>query len=153
MVKARTKKFKKTKEDCRAWIRCNRGGKPEKNSKSTGKRITDSVLIDCPFKIIAWRKTEEDLWQYKISHSGHNHRPTIEGSYNSLQQIARTREEENTIINQSRTGSKPSKVLISLRLGIDEENPLLKASDIYNIKAKERAEVLGTLTPVQALLR
>ena len=58
MVKACTKKLKKTKEDRRAWIRYNRGGKPEKNSKSTGKRITDSILIDCPFMIIAWRKTK-----------------------------------------------------------------------------------------------
>ena len=88
VVKGRTKKFKKTKLDRRAWIRCDRGGKPEKNSKSTGKRITDSVLIDCPFKIIAWRTTEEEIWQYEITYSGHNHGPTIEGSHDSLRKIA-----------------------------------------------------------------
>ena len=33
VVKGRTKKFKKTKLDRRAWIRCDRGGKPEKNSQ------------------------------------------------------------------------------------------------------------------------
>ena len=61
VLKARTKKFKKTKVDRRAWIRCDRGGKPEKNSKSKGKRITNSRLIDYPFLIIAARPTKSDL--------------------------------------------------------------------------------------------
>ena len=38
VVKERTKKFKKTKLDRRAWIQCNRGGKPEK------KLYSDSYL-------------------------------------------------------------------------------------------------------------
>ena len=153
VLKARTKKFKKTKLDRRAWIRCDRGGKPEKNSKSKGKRITDSRLMDCPFLIIAARPTESDLWTYEIIRRQHNHGPTIEGSHTSLRKIARTTDVEDTVINQSRTGSKPSKVLSSLRLGLDEENPMLKPSDVYNIKAKARSEALGSLTPVQALLR
>ena len=35
------------------WIRYDRGEKEEKNSKSTGKRITSSRLIDCKFQAIA----------------------------------------------------------------------------------------------------
>ena len=39
----------------KAWLRCDRGGKPEKNSKSMGKRLTSTRLNDCPFQAIAQR--------------------------------------------------------------------------------------------------
>ena len=41
IVKGRTESFKDGVIR-KAWIRCDRGGEPEKNSKSTGKRITSS---------------------------------------------------------------------------------------------------------------
>ena len=35
----------------------------------------------------------------------------------------------------------------------NEENPIFKPHDIYNVKVKARSETLGSLTPIQALIR
>ncbi len=44
VIKARTVVFKKDELTKKAWIRCNRGRKSEKNSKTTHKHITSSRL-------------------------------------------------------------------------------------------------------------
>lgn len=53
-----------------------------------------------------------------------------------------------TIAQQVRVGAASNQILTSLRLDIDQENPLFKRSDIYNVKTNIRRLALGTLTPV-----
>ena len=157
VVKARTAVFKKDGLVRKAWIRCDRGGKPEKNSKTTHKRITSSRLDDCPFKAIIQRTRVAGVqtdWLLTVVNPDHNHGYTIPGAHPSLRKIALTDEIKEIVVNQTRAGSRPSQVLSTLRLGTkDEEDPIFKARDIYNIKSKARADSLGSLTPVQALMQ
>lgn len=152
VVFGRTKRNKKTGERRRAWIRCDRGGEPEKNSKSMDKRVTDSRLIDCPFQIIA-SSDEDGLWTLDIRNTSHTHPPITAGAHASHRVRHRTRAMKAAIINQSKAGSKPSTILSGLLLDGDEENPFILPQDIYNIKRDAKAEELGSLTQEQALMR
>ena len=64
-----------------------------------------------------------------------------------------TQEVQDAIVNQTRTGSRPSQILSSLCIDTDEEDPIYKPSDIYNIKSKTRIKTLGSMTPTQALMQ
>lgn len=155
VVKARTVAFK-DKLVRKAWLRCDHGGKPEKNSKSMGKRLTSSRLDNCPFEAIAQRTRIHGIetdWALTIVDPTHNHEATLAGSHPSLRAIAMTQDIRDSIVNQTRIGNKPSKIIHSLQLDHDDENPMLKARDVYNIKAEARSKALGSLTPIQALMR
>ena len=149
VVIGRTKNNKKG-EKRKAWLRCDRGGKPEKNSKSLDKRVTGSRLIDCPFKCTAYLQV--DKWVLIVENGSHNHEPTLAGSHPSHRQNALTLDVRDDIVNMSRAGSTPAQIITKLRLNEDVENPIVKSRDIYNIKAAARAKALGSLTPTQALL-
>ena len=60
---------------------------------------------------------------------------------------------QDSIVNQTRSGAKPREIISSLRLDHDEEYPILKSRDVYNVKAKATSEALGSLTLIQALMR
>ena len=75
VVKRRSNAFKDGVPK-KVWIRCDRGGKPEKNSKSTGKRHTSSRLMDCPFQAIAQRTRVNGIqtdWTLTVTDPSHNH--------------------------------------------------------------------------------
>ena len=155
VVKARTVAFK-DKLVRKAWLRCDHGGKPEKNSKSMGKRLTSSRLDDCPFEAIAQRTRIEGIetdWALTIVDPTHNPETTLAGSHPSLPKIAMTQSIPDSVINQTRIGTKPSKIIHTLQLDHDDDNPLLKARDVYNVKAEARSKALGSLIPIQALMR
>ena len=155
VVKGITKRFKDGPFR-KIWLRCDRGGKPEKNSKSTGKRVTSSRLIDCPFQVIAQRTRINGVstdWALTVDNPEHNHGFIPRGAHPSLRKIALTQEVQDTIVNDTRTGSRPSQILSSLRLDTDEEDPIYKPSDIYNVKSQTRIKTLGSMTPTQALMR
>ena len=149
IVIGRTKNNKKG-EKRKAWLRCDRGGKPEKNSKSLDKRVTGSRLIDCPFKCTA--SLQLDKWVLSVEDGSHNHESTSAGSHPSHRQNAITLAVRNDIVSMTRAGSRPAQIITKLRLNDDAENPMIKSRDIYNIKAATRAKALGSLTPTQALL-
>ena len=92
-------------------------------------------------------------WVLTVLDPTHNHGHTIPSSHPSLRKIELTQAIKETVANQTRTGSRPSQILSSLRLNQDEENPIFKASDIYNIKTSLRTEALRSLTLVQALVQ
>ena len=89
--------------------------------------------------------------------STHNHDYIMPGSYPSLRKIAATATVQDDVINQTRTGARPSQILSSLRLAKNkrsgEENPIFKPVDVYNIKSKARSEALGLMTSLQALVQ
>ena len=96
--------IKRFKDDIvrKAWIRCDRGGNPEKNSKSTGKRITSSRLIDYSFKLIAQRTRIAGVqtdWTLDVINSNYNYGYILSGSHSSLRNIAITQEIKDSIIN------------------------------------------------------
>ena len=151
VVQGRSKRNKKD-EKRKVWLRCDRGGRPEKNTKSHGKRVTGSRLIDCPFKLTASLSPVYDGWIMKVENGTHNHGPTLAGSHPSQRRLALTPAVINEIANQTLTGSKPAQIISNLRLNEDKNNPLFKNKDIYNIKQAIRERALGSLTPTQALL-
>lgn len=53
-----------------------------------------------------------------------------------------------TIAQQVRVEVASNQILTSLRLDIDQENPLFKRSNIYNVKTNIRRLALSTLTPI-----
>ena len=137
VVKGRTARFKDGVVR-KAWLRCDRGGRPKKNNKSVGKHLTSSQLIDCLFQAIAQRTRVGSIqsdWALTIVNPDHNHDSTIAGSHPSLCKLTMTDKVQNTIINQTRAGARPSAIISSLRLDHDKENPMLKQRDVYNIKA------------------
>ena len=124
VVQGRSKKNKKG-EKRKVWLRCDR---------------TASVL---PIY---------DGWMMKVENGVHNHGPTLAGSHPSQRRLAITRAVIDEITNQTLTGSKPAQIISNLRLNEDQNNPLFKNKDIYNIKQAIREKALGSLTPTQALL-
>ena len=68
--------------------------------------------------------------------SPHNHGFTISGSHPSLRKIVMSPEFQDSIVNQTRSGAKPREIISSLRLDHDEEYPIFKSRDVYNVKAK-----------------
>jgi hypothetical protein len=64
-----------------------------------------------------------------------------------------TSEIQQQIVTQTRTETAPRQILINLRVNLNEENSIIKARDVYNRRQKIRHEILGNLTPTQALLQ
>ncbi len=57
------------------------------------------------------------------------------------------------IVTQSHVNASAHQVLLSLRLGTDEGNPVFKAKDVYNQRPYQRCKELGPFSPVQALMQ
>ena len=86
-------------------------------------------------------------WALTVENSTHNHGHIMAGSHPSIRGIAMIQEVKNIIVNQTRSGAKPKEILIGLRLSskANEEDPIYKPSDIYNVKSKARSEALGSM--------
>lgn len=89
----------------------------------------------------------------KVRHEDHNHTPTLRGSHPVHRRLTMTDEMKDQIRIQSRTETRPQQILTHLRLDTNEEDPIIKAQDIYNQRALMRHETLRNLTATQALLR
>ena len=87
-----------------------------------------------------------------VQYNHHNHEPTQAFAHPALRKLAYTDEIKSDITHQMKVQIAPGKILSSLRLN-DEENPLFKARDLYNFKGKMKRETLGSLTPLQALMK
>ena len=99
-------KNNKKGEKRKAWLRCDRGGELEKNSKSLDKRATGSRLIKCPFKAIAMLGPEG--WVLSVEDESHNHEPTLAGAHLSHRQNVLTTVVREEITNLSRSGCTPA---------------------------------------------
>lgn len=152
---ARSKKSKKGQGiKNKVYIRCDRGGKPDPNGKGSGKRLhCSSRRNDCPFSAVAKLNTADDCWYLTdVRNPDHNHVATLAGAHPALRKLAMTVDVRKEIAQQVRVGVSSNQILTTLRLDTDQENPLFKRSDIYNVKSHIRSLALGTYTPVQALL-
>lgn len=150
VVIARTKVSKKG-EKRKAWLRCDRGGK---SSALRGqKRVHGSSrLQEYPFKMTAKKLEDSVDWILTVENPSHNHLPTLAGSHPALRKLALTEKVVDVIKRQSRINIAPAKIITSLRLDTDEENPMFKPQDIYNAKTDLKRRQLGSFTPVQALM-
>lgn len=79
-------------------------------------------------------------WSYVVQHNHHNHEPTKAVFHPALRKLAYTDEIKSDIARQIKVQIAPGKILSSLRLNGDEENPIFKARDLYNLKAKIKRE-------------
>ena len=145
----RTKK-NKTGDVRKAWLRCDRGStyKP----KGYDKRQSSTRQIECPFSLIAVRDADLETWSFNIIDGHHNHEPTLGGSHAVHRKNAMTKDVKDTVVAQTRINISTKQILSGLRLDGDEENPIVKPSDIYNIRARHRQEELGPYSAVQALM-
>ena len=145
----RTKK-NKTSDVRKAWLSCGRGSiyKP----KGYDKRQSSSRQIECPFSLIAVRDADLETWSLNIIDGHHNHEPTLGGSHTVHRKNAMTKDVKDKVVAQTRTNISTKQILSGLRLDGDEENPIVKPSDIYNIRARHRLEELGPYSAIQALM-
>ena len=70
-----------------------------------------------------------------------------------MRKLAYTDEIKSEIARQVKVQTAPAKILSTLRLNGDEENPIFKTRDLYNLKTEMKRTALGPLTPVQALMK
>ena len=145
VVIGRSKNNKKG-ERRKAWLRCDRGEKPEKHSKSLDKRVTSSRLIDCPFKLTA-SLHGQIAWVLRVENAIHNHGLSRPGGHPSHRKNALTPAIRDEISNLTRAGCMPSQVITKLRLNEDPDQPLIKNQDIYNAKAVIRSQARSNHRP------
>ena len=136
----------------KVWLRCDRGGS-NRIPRGRDRPHTNTRIIDCQFKVTAVRNRVDGTWLLEVINPFHNHEATIAGSHPTLRKMAMTEEIKNDISRQLTVQTAPSKILSTLRIDTDNNNPLFKPRDIYNIKAQLRRDTLGPLTPVQALMQ
>ena len=166
IVLSRTKKSKLGIRR-KAWLICDRGGKP-RGPQGQERRHTSSRCIECPFLLTAKRMEEDGgAWILEVANEEHNHSSSLAGAHPVHRRMAMTAEVKSEISRQLTVQVAPSKVLSSLRIpdptlgsvNTDDPadpqiiNPLFKPRDIYNHKAQMRRDILGPLTPVQALIQ
>ncbi len=139
-------------ENNRFFLKCDREGK-SKPAEGCGKRVHGSSrLMECPWEAIMHLDFGTGIWRTRVKESSHNHEATIPGSHAIHRKIAVKPTVLEAIEKQTKTDSKPSQILTTLRLDEDEEVPMFKRRNIYNIKQAIRATELGSHTMVQALM-
>ena len=94
---------------------------------------------------------QEERWILRVLKPNHNQPPHRPSSHPALRAIAMTREKRDFVATETVASTLPRNIIKSFRNG-DEENPMIKRRDIYNVKAVMRAETLGLMAPVQALM-
>jgi len=157
----RKRRSKKSKKDVtmKVWLCCDRSGVPK--ASGLGHRFhTSSRRNECPFEAIAKLDgNDEDLtaedgcWHLSVKCPEHNHSATLLGARPVHRKVAMTSEVIREIEKEVRKGSAPASILTGLRLDLDEENPVFKPQDIWNARARIKAQSLGPLTPTQAVMR
>ena len=149
VVIARTKAFK-TEVRRKIWMRCDREDKHRELENQI--RIHESSrLIECSFNVVA--KRVKDEWALKIVSSEHNHSSTLTETHSILRRMTMTEKIQLNIARQIRIQNRSSKILLILRLDVDEKFSLFHSRDIYNAKIAIRRKALESLTSVQILMR
>lgn len=147
-----------SKQDIRMkyWINCDRDG--ETKSKEHNHRKTSSRLYKRPFEAIA--KLENNLedehglgaWIFIVECPDHNYSPTKSSAHVPHRREAlKTPKVQHEIEKKWRKGSKVNTTLKGLRL--DLEASIFKSQDIWNANAILKTAAMGSLTPIQALIR
>ena len=125
----------------KAWIQCDKGGIFK--VKEFRKKKTITKKNECSFIIIATRDNKIESWSLAIANATHNHLPTLLGAHSIHRQLARIDKVKKLIVSQTRVGASSKQVIAAIRMGIDEENPLVKPKDVYNKRAAQRRKQLG----------
>ncbi len=133
------------------WLECDKSAQCK--VRGFGICQSSSWKDDCPFEIITDRSSELETWTIDIKCSMHNHPPTLAGVHLTHRRAAMTTDVKTQIVTQSQLNTSAHEILSSLRLGMDEENPIYKAKDIYNQRAYQRCKELGPLSPVEAFMQ
>lgn len=155
MCRLRTKKlpFTGLLETC---YLCYDWGQKKRVPIRQKRKHNGSCRNDCLFSLVA-KITDNSWFIWEIYNSNHNHLPTIAASHLSLQKLhmipAITLEIEwGTQINL-----QPGAIIDLLRLGQGENfnnnEPMYKTKDIYNIKAELQRKNLRVLSSIQSLIQ
>ena len=127
---------------------CDKGGKPKLLEEANRK--TASRKTDCPFKIaITRRQLPSRDWDVTIGDCQHNHPPS--GSASAHPAHRKRTEEELAIINKSLSQSHIGAKHILLTIKERDPDTSVTIQDIYNERAKLKAEEVGELTVCEAL--
>lgn len=145
----RSKKSRK-QELRKVWLKCDKSGQCK--VRGFGICQSSSRKEDCPFESIANKSSELETWTIDIKCSDHNYPPILVGAHPTHRRAAMTTDIKTQIVTQSQVNTSALQILSSLCLGMDEENPIYKAKDIYNQRTYQRRKELGLLSPVQALM-
>ncbi len=121
-------------------------------AKGFRKKETAIRKDEYPFMIIATRDNKIESWSLIIADATHNYLPSLLSAHPIHRQFTRTDEVKELIVSQTQIGASGKQVIAAIRLGTDEENPLIKPKDIYNKRATQRQKHLGPFTLVQALM-
>ena len=142
-----------SKDTCKAYLICDRGGQYRDNNKSLlNRRVrrSGSRKMSCPFRatVIEW----EGVWMVEVQHAEHNHKASY---YTSAHPVHRrfdiyTSGAQDMSLSHMKVGLG---VKDSLRI-LRRTNPgtAITAKDIHNLRSKFKRRELQGLSPLQALL-
>ena len=151
VVKQRSKNSRAGVLD-KVWLRCTRGGKIRVPTGQKRKHES-SRLNDCPFQCVLKLDKGSNEWLLAVKDASHNHDPSKQVAQTVHRKAALTSSVQETIMTQTNGRAAPNDIIHSLHQGLDEEDPVFKHRDIYNLKAAMRRQKLGPLSPIQALIR
>lgn len=97
-------------------------------------RDTTSCKCDCSFDAVGL--TKDNVCVLQIREAGHNHEPTLPGTYLTHKKTAMTQNVQQQIAHQAQIGTSSKQTLSILRLDNDEEILYLKHK-IYTIFGKK----------------
>lgn len=106
--------------------------------------------MDCPMEIVGKLISPTNTWEMTTTNSTHNHNPSLHKSgHPTLRQLSPNKIENVKIMTKA---GQPPRVI---RTVLQQINPdlVLRLSDIYNIRARQRVESLADRTPIQTLLQ
>ena len=136
----------------KVWLKCNRGDSYRNRFQLSEKgriRKTGTRLMDCPMGIVG-KLISPNTWEMTTTNSTHNHNSSLHKSgHPTLRQLSPNKIENVKIMTKA---GQPPRVI---RTVLQQINPdlVLRLSDIYNIRARQRVESLADRTPIQTLLQ
>ena len=103
-------------------------------------------------------KATEGSWLIrKICNPNHNYSPTVAASHPSLHKLHLTPAITSEIERETQVNLKPGAIVDSLQLAqgenFNDNEPIYKTKDIYNVKAELQRKNLGALSPIQVLIQ
>ena len=124
------------------WLQCTKGRSYKRTAR---ERLTSSHITNCPFALTI--TCTAIGWQVEVQDPTYNYRafahPIALPHYRQC-----TEETKKTITNILASSIAPSKIFISLL----KKDIVISLKDIYNERQLNKKQLLGSLTPVQALL-
>lgn len=143
-----SKNPKKSKKNCvrKVWLRCDRGS--EYKPAEYNKRQSFTRQIECPFALITIRDVKTKIWILNVNNPSHNHDSFLGESHPIYRRTALTENFQKSIVSQTRINASINQILSAIRIDKNDENPLIKPSNIYNIRANHKRKELKPFSSV-----